>query len=161
MRTYRKHFIRLVKDKHLHIVGFENTTLNHVLDTSWSSNHDLWTVLESFHILTNIRASNTGVALSVHEVANSNDNFLNLLGQLTCWSEDQSLTCFELRVDLLQNRNRESRRLAGSRLSLGNDIRTFRVGLTHFHSSQVKSSILPLITGMMARCWIADGRSNP
>lgn len=64
------------------------------------------------------------MALNVHEITNSNDDFLDLLSKLTSWGEDQSLTLLKIRIDLLKDRDRESGCLAGSRLSLSNNIMT-------------------------------------
>jgi hypothetical protein len=62
------------------------------------------------------------MALNVHEVANGDDNLLNLLSQLTGWGEDECLASLEGWVDLLEDRDREGGGLAGSGLSLGDDI---------------------------------------
>jgi len=53
------------------------------VDTAWSSDDDLGTILQSLHVLTNIGSADAGVALNVHEVADSDDDFLNLLSKLT------------------------------------------------------------------------------
>ncbi len=99
--TYGKHLISLVEDEHLHVVGLQDTALDHVLDTSWSSNDNLWTILQSLHILTDVGAANTGMALNVHEVTNGDDDFLDLLSKLTSRGKDQSLAGLEIGVDLL------------------------------------------------------------
>ena len=120
--AYRKHLIGLVKDEHLHAVGLEETTLDHVLDTAGGTDDDLRAVLEGLHVITNAGATNAGVAFDVHEVANGDNNLLNLLGKLTGGSKDQGLACLDSRVDLLKDGDRESGRLASTRLGLGNDI---------------------------------------
>jgi hypothetical protein len=120
--TTRQHLISLVKNEHLHGVGLEETTLDHVLHTARSSNDDLGTVLKSLHVITDAGTTNASVALDANEVTESNDDLLDLLSKLTGWCEDQSLALLDSRVDLLQDRDGESSSLSGSRLSLGNDV---------------------------------------
>jgi hypothetical protein len=62
------------------------------------------------------------VALDVHEVANSDDNLLDLLSQFTGGGEDQGLALLDVGVELLENRDGESGSLSGTRLSLRNNI---------------------------------------
>lgn len=40
------------------------------------------------------------MALNVHEVADSDNDLLNLLGQLTSWGENEGLALLEVGVDL-------------------------------------------------------------
>jgi hypothetical protein len=120
--TYGKHLVSLVKNKHLHSIRLEEATLDHVVDTTRGTNDDLGAVLQSLHVITNARAANAGVALDVHEVANSDNDLLDLLGQLTGGREDQSLALLDVLVDLLQDRNGEGGGLACTRLGLSNDI---------------------------------------
>ena len=162
-RTHRKHLISLVEDEHLHAVGLEEAALDHVVDTAGGADNNLGAVLEGLHVITNAGAANAGVALNVHEVTNGDDDLLDLLGQLTGGSENQSLALLQGGVDLLQHRDGEGGSLASTGLGLGDDIVTWlgcqwpvllRCGCEGCRG-------LPLMTGMMARCWIADGRSKP
>lgn len=100
--THGKHLIGFVKDEHLDVVGLQDTTLDHVLDTAGSTNDDLGTILESLHVITNVGTTNASMALNAHEVANGDDDLLNLLSQLTSGSQDQSLAGLEGAIDLLQ-----------------------------------------------------------
>lgn len=120
--TTRQHLIGLVEDEHLHAVRLEETALDHVLDTTGSTNNDLRTVLESLHVITNAGTANAGVALDVHEVTDGDDDLLDLLGQLTGGSENQSLAGLDAGVDLLEDRNGEGSGLAGTGLGLSNNI---------------------------------------
>jgi hypothetical protein len=122
--TYRKHFIGLVKDEHLDVVGAEDTALDHVLDTAGGTDDDLGAVLEGLHVLTNIGTTNASVALNAHEVTNGDDDLLDLLGQLTGWGQDQGLASLETGVELLESRDREGSGLTGTGLGLGDDIVT-------------------------------------
>jgi hypothetical protein len=92
------------------------------VDTAGGTNNDLGAVLESLHVITDAGATNAGVALDVHEVANGNDDLLDLLGQLTGGSEDEGLALLDVGVDLLEDRDGEGSSLASTGLGLGNDI---------------------------------------
>ena len=100
-RTHRKHLVGLIKDEHLHIVRLQDSSLNHVLDTTRGSHDDLGTILQSLHILTDVGATDASMTFNVHEVANSDDDFLDLLSKLARRRKDQSLACFEVLVNLL------------------------------------------------------------
>ena len=92
------------------------------MDTAGGTNDDLGAVLEGLHVLTDAGATNAGVALNVHEVADGDDDLLDLLGQLAGGGENEGLARLEVGVDLLQDRDGESRGLSGTGLGLGNDI---------------------------------------
>lgn len=144
--TTGQHLVSLVQNEHLDVVGLEHATLDHVLDATRGSNNDLRAVLQSFHVLTNIGAANAGVALNVHEVANGNNDFLNLLGKLTSGSQDQSLASLEVLVNLLEGGDREGSGLAGTGLSLSNDIGAYQLVRQRLVVGGVKWYI-PLMTG--------------
>ena len=62
------------------------------------------------------------MAFDVHEVANSHNDFLDLLSQLTGRSEDQGLAGLEAWVDLLEAGDGEGGGFASAGLSLRNDV---------------------------------------
>jgi hypothetical protein len=121
-KTYRKHLIGLVEDEHLHAVGLEEAALDHVVDTAGGTNNDLGAVLESLHVITDAGATNAGVALDVHEVADGDNDLLDLPGKLTGGSKDERLALLDVGVDLLEDRDGEGSSLASTGLGLGNDI---------------------------------------
>lgn len=74
LKTYRKHLISLIKDEELHVVGLEDAMLDHVMNTTGSTNGDLRAILKSFHVLTNVGTTKASVTLNAHEMTNgSND----------------------------------------------------------------------------------------
>lgn len=103
--TYRKHLIGFIKDKHLHAVSLEDATLNHVVDTTWSTDDDLRSILESLHVLTDIGTTNASMTLNVHEVTDGDNNLLDLLCKFSSWGKDQSLASLKLRINLLKARD--------------------------------------------------------
>ena len=120
--TYRKHLIGLVKDEHLHGIGLEDTALDHVVDTAGGADNHLGAILKGLHVVADAGATDAGVAFDVHEVADGNDDLLNLLSKLTRGRKNKRLARLDVRVDLLQGRDRESSSLASTGLGLGNDI---------------------------------------
>ena len=104
------------------------------------------------------------MALDAHKIANSDHDLLDLLCQLASGGEDEGLAGLDAGIDLLQDRDGESGSLAGTGLSLSNDIVTCLCGERQYDgqkNTKMPVLCLPLITGMIARCWIADGRSKP
>jgi hypothetical protein len=124
--TARQHLIGLVEDEHLHGVGLEDATLDHVVDTAGGSDNDLGAVLEGLHVVANAGTTDTGVALDVHEVTDGDNDLLDLLGKLAGGGEDEGLAGLDVGVELLEDRDGESSGLAGTRLGLGNDIVAWR-----------------------------------
>ena len=98
--------------------------MNHILDTPRCPNNNVGSSLKSSHIVTNTGAANAGMAVDGHEITNSDNNFLNLLGQLACWRKNQCLACLEIWVNFLEDRNGEGSGLSSAGLRLGNDIGT-------------------------------------
>ena len=120
--TAGQHFVGLVEDEHLHVVGLEDTALDHVLDTAGSTDDDLGAVLEGLHVITDGGTTNAGVARDVHEVTNGDDDLLDLLGQLAGRGEDESLAGLDRGVDLLEGGDGEGSGFTRTGLSLRNDI---------------------------------------
>jgi len=120
--TAGQHLVGLVEDELLHAVGLEDATLDHVVDTAGGTDNDLGAVLKGLHVVTDAGATNAGVALDLHEVADGNNDLLDLLGKLTGRSEDEGLASLDRGVDLLEDRNGEGGGLAGTGLGLSDNI---------------------------------------
>jgi hypothetical protein len=159
--TARQHLIGLVEDKHLHRVGLEDTALDHVVDTAGGTDNDLGTVLEGLHVVTDAGTANTGVALDVHKVTDGDDDLLDLLGKLASGGEDEGLAGLDVGVELLEDRDGEGGRLSGTRLGLSNHVVAWTAESKRRVEALKGQKDLPLMTGMMARCWMAEGRSKP
>lgn len=122
--TYRKHLIGLIQNEHLHTIGLEEASLDHVVDTTRGSHNHLRTILKSLHVVTNACSTNASMALDVHEISDSNNDLLDLLSQLTGRSKDKRLALLDAGVDLLENGNGESGGFTSTGLGLGNHIVT-------------------------------------
>jgi hypothetical protein len=159
--TTGQHLVGLVEDELLHAVGLEDATLDHVVDTAGGTDNDLGTVLEGLHVVADAGAANAGVALDLHEVADGDNDLLDLLGKLTGGSKDQGLAGLDAGVDLLEDRDGEGGGLAGTGLGLSDNIVACCLLVSGRFAESFCGVYIPLMTGMMARCWIADGRSKP
>lgn len=104
------------------MVSLEDTALDHVVDTTGGADNDLRTILKGLHVITDVGATNTGVALNAHEVTNGDNDLLDLLSQLAGGGQDEGLAGLQVGVDLLQSRDGESGSLSGSGLGLSNNV---------------------------------------
>lgn len=86
------------------------------------TNNHMDTNIQLPHILSNVSSSNASMTLGRHEVAQSNNDLLDLLGQFPGGCQNQGLTFAHGCVDLLQNTDGERGRFAGSRLCLGDHV---------------------------------------
>lgn len=122
LETTAQHFISLIQAEHLDGGSAENLAVNHVKDTSGSSDDDVDTVLEDAHVLGDGSTTNTSMDLDVHSLTNGHDDRLNLDSQLTSRSQDQGLGLELAQVNLLQDADGESGSLTSTTLGLGNNI---------------------------------------
>lgn len=56
----------------------QGTAIDHVVDTAWSSHHNVDTSLQFAHVLAHHGATNAGMALGVHVVSEGQHHFLDL-----------------------------------------------------------------------------------
>ena len=124
----REHFVGFVEAEHLDVVGAESTTVDHVEYTTGCADDDVGTLLELSHILANVGPANAGVALDLEVVTEGDDDFLDLLGELSGGSENQGLGSLDAHVELLENGNGEGCGLASTRLGLRNNVVTLDDG---------------------------------
>ena len=80
------------------------------------------TFLKDPDILADNGTSNTSMTLDVQEISECNDDFLDLLRKFARGCQDQSLTLFDVMVDLLKDTDGKGGRLSSTRLGLGDDI---------------------------------------
>ena len=125
LEATREHFICFIKTEHLEVIGPEGTTIDHIVHTTWCTDNNLSTIAEACHVFTDIRTTNTGMALDVHVVTQGNNDILNLLSKFTSGGQNKRLNSLQVRVDTLQNGNRERGGLTRTRLGLRNNIVTF------------------------------------
>ena len=128
LETTAQHFIGLVKTEKLDVVGPECPTVDHIVHPSWSTDNNVNALLELSHVLADVRTADASVAFDVHVVAERNDDFLDLLRQLTGGRKDEGLGTLDGLVDFLEDGDGESSGLPGTGLGLGDDIVPFDDG---------------------------------
>lgn len=158
-----EHLVGLVETEHLDGVGAEGTTVDHVEDTARGTDNDVGALVELGNVLTDGGSTNTGVAVDVEVVTKGDDDLLDLLGELTGGGEDKSLGLLDGGVNLA----------IVSLLFRSQDDCPSSIILTRWRMEMEKVAVFPVpdwawaitsrpvMMGMMARCWIAEGRSKP
>jgi hypothetical protein len=164
-----KHLVRLVEAEHLDVVGLERAAVDHVKDATGGANNDVGALGELLHVLADVDTTDAGVAVDRHVVAEGDDDLLDLLGELTRGGEDDSLGRLDRGVDLEKRSTEASQleRASSRRAEHERATRTrCRIEIENVAVLPVPDwawaiTSLPLTTGMMARCWMAEGRSKP
>merc|ERR1719244_347079 len=125
LETTRKHFVGFVQDENLDRPRIESATVNHVVDSAGSSDDDVDAALAAAQdplVFANVGSADASVARHAHVVAQGHHHLLDLLGQLSGGSQDESLTFLAADVELFEGYDGESGGFASSRLRLGDDI---------------------------------------
>ena len=123
-----EHLIGLIETEDLDVVGLEGSSLDHVEDSTGGSDDDVDSFLELGHTFSDGGSSDGGEALDVHVVSERDDDLGDLLSKFSSRSEDESLALLEGDVDRLEDRDGESGRFTGTRLSLCDNIVSFDDG---------------------------------
>ena len=63
LETTREHLISLIKNEQLQVVSLEESSLHHVVDTSWCADNDVLTLLQNSNVLLNDGSSDASVHL--------------------------------------------------------------------------------------------------
>lgn len=120
----REHLVGLVQHEHLDVRHAEGAAVDHIVNTAGGTDDNVDAFLQLADVVSHVGASDAGVALRLHEVAELDDHFLDLLGQLAGGREEKGLAGAVLDVDTLQHTDGEGRGLASSTLSLANRVAT-------------------------------------
>lgn len=92
LETTREHLIGLIHTEELEIVGLEEATLHHVVNTARSTDDDMGaTVLEFLDVLLDDCATDASMHLHTGIFTNGMHDEGDLDGKLTCWGNDESL----------------------------------------------------------------------
>jgi hypothetical protein len=110
--------VRLVEDEHLDVARPEVPPLDHVEDAAGGARDDVLAVVELADVLADRGATDTGVALDVHVVAEGEDDGLDLGRQLAGRGEDEGLGLAGADVDGLEDGDGKGGRLARPGLGL-------------------------------------------
>lgn len=85
------------------MVGLQGTSVDHVVDSAWGTDDDVDTLLELGDGIADGGTTDGGEALDVHVVTEGDEDLVDLLGELTGRSKDESLNLLEVDVNLLEN----------------------------------------------------------
>jgi len=103
LETSRKHLVGLIETEDFNIVSLEGTSVDHIEDSSGSSNDDMDTLLQLGHIFSDISTADTSHAVDIHVVAQRDNDLLNLLGEFSGRGEDKRLRLFYIDVNALED----------------------------------------------------------
>lgn len=117
-------------------------------------------LVELGNVLSNGGTTDTGVAVDVEVVTEGDDDLLDLLGELTGGGEDKSLGLLDGGVDLSVSPRvlvdgARWRRLTRWRIEME------KVAVFPVPDWAWAMQSRPVMMGMIARCWMAEGRSKP
>jgi len=104
------------------VVGFEVSSLEHVVDSTWSTDDDLDTFLKLLSLVHDVGSSGTDVHRDLKVLSKAHYDSLNLLGEFSGWGKNESLASLCIRVNQLKDRDGEGGSLSGTRLSLSDSI---------------------------------------
>jgi len=132
--TTRQHLIGLVEHEQLQVVGLEETSLHHIVDTAWGTNDDVGTAaLELLDVVLDDGTTDAGLHLDLLVLTNRVNDVGNLLRQFTSWRHNKSLAmvgdaALWVSVNALKHTNGKGTSLTSTRLSLGNSVLTLDKG---------------------------------
>jgi len=139
LKTARKHLIGFVKNENFEVVSLKETTLHHIVNTSWGTNDDVdASLLEDADVILNNGTSDAGVDFDSLVFSNCVHNICNLHRQLTGGGHDKGLAVVRARVsgvgvNGLEDSNGESTGFTSSRLSLCDSVLSLNDRQDSFH----------------------------
>jgi len=114
-----QHLVAFIQDEIPQIVQFQISLLNQIEDSARSSNDNLrWFGFEDFLLISNGFSSIEDLGLDLQEFAQSDEFFVDLVGEFSGVAQDQSRNRVWFLLELLQNGNHKDGRFAHPRLGL-------------------------------------------
>lgn len=87
-----QHLISLIKNNHLKVISLECFSIDKIFDPTGCSDHNLYpSIFQSIPILLGIRASDAATCGNVDELAEAEDDLVDLLGEFSGGGEDDGL----------------------------------------------------------------------
>jgi hypothetical protein len=122
LETSSEHFISFIQNEELKMVSVQETSLEHVVDSTRSTDDDVNTFLELLSFVHKVGTTSTEVDLDVKVFTEAHYDSLDLLGKFSSGGKDESLASEGLRVNQLEDGDSEGSSLTGTRLSLSDGI---------------------------------------
>lgn len=117
-----EHLISLVEDQELDVLNLKLLSVDQILNSSWSSDNNLDSSLESLDIFRDLGSSSANVALDSHVLSDRLEDSGGLLGQLSRGGQNESLDDFSILINDLEGSDSEGSSFSGTGLGLGNSI---------------------------------------
>jgi hypothetical protein len=119
------HLIHLVDDEHRDRREVDSTTLDHIHETTWSRDDDLWSVTELLDLATDRESTEHSKRAHTHISRDIDDLLTSLHSELTSRFEDEDLWLAETRIDTIEGRDDERSSLTRSSIGLDDDVLVF------------------------------------
>lgn len=118
-----EHLVSLVEDNDLEVVGLEGLSLDEVFDPSGSADNNLdAAVSEGVPVLLGVGAADAAAGADVEELAEAEDDLVDLLGELAGGREDDGLAFGGFGVDELEDSDGKGGCFASSGLCLSDGV---------------------------------------
>ena len=119
LETSWKHFICFIHDKESEIICFEESFLHHIMNSTWCSYNDVYTMIfEDFDVFPDNSTSYASMHFHTWEFSNWVNNKGNLEREFSCRSYYQCLNVIWGCINTLQSGNCKCTSFTGTRLSL-------------------------------------------
>jgi len=122
LESSSEHFISFIQNEELKMVSIQETSLEHVVDSSGSTDDDVDTFLELLSFVHKVSTTSTKVDLDVKVFTEAHYDSLDLLGKFSSGGKDESLTSERLSIDQLKDGDSEGGSLTGTGLGLSDGI---------------------------------------
>lgn len=128
LEATRQHLVGLVEHEQLQVVGLEETSLHHVVNTAWGTDNDVGaTALQLLDVILDDGTTDASLHLNLHVLTNGVDDVSDLLRQFTGWGDNEGLAvvgdaALGISVNALENTDGEGTSLTSTRLSLKNNL---------------------------------------
>lgn len=126
LETTRQHLVSFVQNEQLKVLGLEESSLHHVVNTAGGADNNVGaTRLELLDVILDNGATNAGLDLDLHVLTDGVDDVSNLHGELTSGGHDKCLAvvgdaALRVGVNALEHTDGEGTSLTGTRLGLKN-----------------------------------------
>lgn len=98
-----QHFVGFVQHQHFDGPGSQYPTFDHIKHPPGRSTDHMLPIIQLPDVLTQVCSTDTSVTLYVHEIAQRQNNLLDLDGQFARWRQAEDLSFAQRRVHRLQN----------------------------------------------------------
>lgn len=118
-----EHLVGLVEHNDLEVVGLEGLALDEILDPSWSADNNLNAAIpEGVPVFLRVGAADAAAGVDVEELAEAEDDLVDLLSELASGRQDDGLAFGGFGVDELEDSDGKGSGFASSGLCLSDGV---------------------------------------